>query len=53
MGNYLEIVEGIENIQYGTTKLHKLLYNNENIGLNCENLTIVILSYNKIEQMQL
>lgn len=49
MGNYLEIVEGIDSIQYGTTKLHRLLYNNENIGLNCENLTIVVLSYNRAD----
>ena len=47
MSNYLEVVDGINNIQYGTTELHRLLSQDENIGINCENLTIAILSLNR------
>ena len=49
MGNYLELVNGIQAINYGTSDLHRLLSYNENIGVNCENLTIAILSLNRAE----
>ena len=49
MSNYLEIVEGIDTIQYGTSDFHRLLSKDENIGMNCENLTIAVLSCNRSE----
>lgn len=48
MKNNMTLVNGIELSQYGTSKFHRILYNNENIGENAENLTIVILTYNRV-----
>jgi GT2 family glycosyltransferase len=47
MKNNMTLVNGIELSQYGTSKIHRVLYSNENIGENAENLTIVILTYNR------
>lgn len=49
MSNYLELENGINTIHYGTSDLHRLLSYDENIGVNCENLTIVVLSLNRAD----
>ncbi|MBE5820668.1 MAG: glycosyltransferase [Clostridiales bacterium] len=49
MSEYLEVIEGINVLQYGTTTLHRLLSKDSNIGFYSENLTIVILSCNRAD----
>lgn len=48
MKDNMTLVNGIELSQYGTSKFHRILYDNKNIGGNAENLTIVILTYNRV-----
>ncbi|MDD2628286.1 MAG: glycosyltransferase, partial [Clostridia bacterium] len=48
MGN-LNLVNGINSATYGTSDLHMLLYKDDNIGYNAENLTIVVLSCNRVD----
>ena len=45
----MEIANGVELIDCASSKFHRFLYREKNIGINAENLTIVILSYNRIE----
>ncbi|MCR5145827.1 MAG: glycosyltransferase [Clostridia bacterium] len=47
MKKHLDIVDGIETIKYGTSDFHRLL-SDDNIGFNAENLTVVILSCNRV-----
>lgn len=47
MGENLENIEGIEILNYGTSSFHRLL-SDENIGDNAENLSVVILSCNRV-----
>lgn len=42
----LEVVNGIEVLDYGTSDMHRLLGDN-NIGFNAENVTVVVLSCNR------
>ncbi len=47
MEKHLEVVDGIEVLNYGTSDFHRLL-SDDNIGFNAEKLTIVILSCNRV-----
>lgn len=49
MDNLLEPVEGITFIPYATDPLHKYLFESKNIGQNAENLTIILLSFNRVD----
>lgn len=49
MKNNMTLVDGIELSPYGTSKFHRILYTNNNIGKNAKNLTIVILTYNRVK----
>jgi glycosyltransferase involved in cell wall biosynthesis/GT2 family glycosyltransferase len=49
MEKQLSLVNGIDKIIYGTSEFHRLLSKDYNIGLNAENLTIVVLSCNRYE----
>ncbi len=49
MDKKLSLVNGIDKVIYGTSDLHMLLSNNDNIGYNAENLTIVVLSCNRVD----
>lgn len=44
----LEVIEGIEILEYGASNMHRLL-SDDNIGFHAENLTIVILSCNRAD----
>lgn len=48
MEKNLEIVDGIEVLNYGTSEFHRLI-SDDNIGFNAEKLTIVILSCNRAD----
>lgn len=49
MSEYLEVIDGINVLQYGTTTLHSLLSKDSNIGFYSENLTIVVLACNRAD----
>lgn len=44
----LEVIDGIEILDYGTSNMHRLL-SDDNIGFHAENLTVVVLSCNRAE----
>ena len=44
-----KISEGLKSFKYGCSRLDELLSNDDNIGINGENLTIVVLSCNRSE----
>lgn len=44
----LEVVDGIEILDYGTSNMHRLL-SDDNIGFQAENLTVVVLSCNRAD----
>lgn len=48
MSEYLETIEGINVLQCGTSPLHRFLSKDDNIGFYAENLTITILSCNRV-----
>ncbi len=48
MDKYLELVDGVQMLNYDTSDFHRLL-SDTNIGYNAENLTIVILSCNRVD----